>query len=78
MTVSRCAARPTASRYRPVGETANLELGEAGIADRSSRPHHSRNQTPTRTERRIIGVHDRVDRSDVEPGDRVRPCLDRV
>jgi transposase InsO family protein len=37
-----------ASRYR--------ELGEAGMADRSSRPHHSPNRTPTRTERRIIGV----------------------
>ncbi|RAV05246.1 IS481 family transposase [Mycolicibacterium sp. GF69] len=33
-----------------------LELGEAGMADRSSRPHHSPNRTPTRTERRIIGV----------------------
>ena len=37
-----------AGRYR--------ELGEAGMADRSSRPHHSPNQTPTRTERRIIKV----------------------
>lgn len=26
------------------------------MADRSSRPHHSPNRTPTRTERRIIGV----------------------
>jgi transposase InsO family protein len=33
-----------------------LELGEAGMADRSSRPHYSPNRTPTRTERRIIGV----------------------
>lgn len=33
-----------------------LELGEAGMADRSSRPHNSPNRTPTRTERRIIGV----------------------
>ena len=33
-----------------------LELGEAGMADRSSRPHHSPNRTPTRLERRIIGV----------------------
>ena len=33
-----------------------LELGEQGMADRSSRPHHSPNRTPTRTERRIIGV----------------------
>ncbi len=37
-----------AGRYR--------ELGEAGMADRSSRPHRSPNQTPTRTERRIIKV----------------------
>jgi transposase InsO family protein len=37
-----------AGRYR--------ELGEAGMADRSSRPHYSPNQTPTRTERRIIKV----------------------
>ena len=37
-----------ASRYR--------ELGAAGMADRSSRPHRSPNQTPTRTERRIIKV----------------------
>jgi transposase InsO family protein len=37
-----------AGRYR--------ELGEAGMADRSSRPHRSQNRTPTRTERRIIKV----------------------
>ncbi|HEX7823303.1 MAG TPA: IS481 family transposase, partial [Mycobacterium sp.] len=37
-----------AGRYR--------DFGEAGMADRSSRPHHSPNQTPTRTERRIIKV----------------------
>jgi transposase InsO family protein len=37
-----------ANRYR--------ELGEAGMADRSSRPHHSPSRTPTRTERRIIKV----------------------
>lgn len=37
-----------ASRYR--------ELGLAGMADRSSRPYRSPNQTPTRTERRIIKV----------------------
>jgi transposase InsO family protein len=37
-----------AGRYR--------ELGEAGMVDRSSRPHHCPNQTPTRTERRIIKV----------------------
>jgi transposase InsO family protein len=37
-----------AGRYR--------ELGAAGMADRSSRPHHSPNRTPTRIERRIIKV----------------------
>ena len=37
-----------AGRYR--------ELGPAGMVDRSSRPHRSPNQTPTRTERRIIKV----------------------
>jgi len=37
-----------AGRYR--------ELGEAGMVDRSSRPHRSPNRTPTRTERRIIKV----------------------
>ncbi|MCV7240902.1 IS481 family transposase [Mycolicibacterium celeriflavum] len=37
-----------AGRYR--------ELGAAGMADRSSRPHRSPTQTPTRTERRIIKV----------------------
>lgn len=37
-----------ANRYR--------EQGPAGMADRSSRPHRSPNQTPTRTERRIIKV----------------------
>src|SRR6185312_12807056 len=30
--------------------------GEAGMVDRSSRPHHSPNRTSPRTERRIIGV----------------------
>jgi transposase InsO family protein len=37
-----------ARRYR--------ELGAAGMADRSSRPHRCPNRTPTRTERRIIKV----------------------
>lgn len=37
-----------ASRYR--------EFGAAGMVDRSSRPQHSPNRTPTRTERRIIKV----------------------
>lgn len=32
------------------------ELGEAGMRDRSSHPHHSPHRTPTRTERRIIKV----------------------
>ena len=32
------------------------EFGAAGMADRSSRPHHSPGGTPTRTERRIIKV----------------------
>jgi transposase InsO family protein len=46
--VSPTTAQRWAARYR--------ELGEAGMADRSSRPHHSPSQTPTRTERRIIKV----------------------
>jgi transposase InsO family protein len=37
-----------ADRYR--------ELGEAGMVDRSSRPHRSPKKTPTRIERRIIKV----------------------
>jgi transposase InsO family protein len=37
-----------AGRYR--------EHGQAGMVDRSSRPHRSPNQTPTRTERRVIKV----------------------
>jgi hypothetical protein len=41
-------ARRWASRYRP--------LGEAGMADRSSRQHSSPRRTPTRTERRIVKV----------------------
>jgi transposase InsO family protein len=32
------------------------QFGPAGMADRSSRPHHSPRRTPTRTERRIIKV----------------------
>lgn len=46
--VSVTTASRWAARYR--------ELGAAGMADRSSRPHHSPNQTPTRRERRIIKV----------------------
>ncbi|GAA3914559.1 hypothetical protein GCM10023084_77750 [Streptomyces lacrimifluminis] len=46
--VSVTTAARWAGRYR--------RLGEAGMADRSSRPHHSPRRTPTRTERRIIKV----------------------
>ena len=46
--VSQTTAQRWAGRYR--------ELGEAGMTDRSSRPHHSPRRTPTRTERRIIKV----------------------
>jgi hypothetical protein len=44
--VSATTAARWAARYR--------ELGAAGMVDRSSRPHHSPNQTPTHRERRII------------------------
>jgi transposase-like protein len=46
--VSPTTAARWAGRYR--------DLGAVGMADRSSRPHHSPRQTPTRTERRIIKV----------------------
>jgi transposase InsO family protein len=46
--VSVTTAQRWAGRYR--------QLGEAGMADRSSRPHTSPRRTPTRTERRIIKV----------------------
>ncbi|NVN54183.1 IS481 family transposase [Mycolicibacterium hippocampi] len=46
--VAVTTAQRWAQRYRPEGP--------AGMADRSSRPHRSPNQTPTRTERRIIKV----------------------
>jgi transposase InsO family protein len=46
--VSPTTAQRWADRYRA--------SGEAGMADRSSRPHHSPRRTPTRTERRIIKV----------------------
>jgi transposase len=46
--VSVTTTRRWVGRYR--------ELGEAGMSDRSSRPHHSPRRTPTRTERRIIKV----------------------
>ena len=54
--------RRAAERFQVAVTTASRwarryrQLGEAGMADRSSRPHHSPNQTPTRTERRIIKV----------------------
>ncbi|MER6451023.1 IS481 family transposase [Streptomyces venezuelae] len=46
--VSPTTAQRWAIRYRA--------LGEAGMADHSSRPHHSPRRTATRTERRIIKV----------------------
>ncbi|WP_026405374.1 IS481 family transposase [Actinomadura rifamycini] len=46
--VSVSTAQRWATRYR--------ELGEAGMADRSSRPRRSPRRTPARTERRIIKV----------------------
>ncbi|WP_347133434.1 IS481 family transposase [Mycobacterium sp. DL] len=46
--VAVTTAQRWAQRYR--------QEGPAGMADRSSRPHRSPNQTPTRTERRIIKV----------------------
>jgi transposase-like protein len=46
--VAQSTATRWAGRYR--------EQGPAGMADRSSRPHHCPNQTPMRTERRIIKV----------------------
>ncbi|WP_236243991.1 IS481 family transposase [Streptomyces sp. CC210A] len=46
--VSPTTAKRWADRYR--------RLGEAGMNDRSSRPHTSPRRTPTRTERRIIKV----------------------
>jgi transposase len=46
--VSVTTAARWAARYRA--------LADAGMADRSSRPHRSPGQTPTRTERRIIKV----------------------
>jgi transposase InsO family protein len=46
--VAVTTAQRWARRYR--------EQGPAGMADRSSRPHRSPNQTPIRTERRIIKI----------------------
>jgi transposase InsO family protein len=46
--VSPSTAARWAGRYR--------ELGAAGMANRPSRPHHSRRRTPGRTEQRIIKV----------------------
>ncbi len=54
--------RRAAERFQVAVTTAqrwaarNRELGPAGMVDRSSRPHRSPYQTPTRTERRIIKV----------------------
>jgi transposase InsO family protein len=58
----RWSLRRAAERFQVSVSTAvrwrdrYLALGEAGMADRSSRPHRSPNRTPMRTERRIIGV----------------------
>jgi transposase InsO family protein len=46
--VSPTTAKKWADRYRTDGAAA--------MADRSSRPHHNPNRTPTRTERRIINL----------------------
>jgi hypothetical protein len=46
--VSPSTAQRWAARYRA--------MGEAGMNDRSSRPHTSPRRMPTRTERRIIKV----------------------
>jgi len=46
--VSPTTAARWAARYR--------QHGEAGMADRSSRPRHSPARTPARTERRIVGL----------------------
>jgi transposase InsO family protein len=46
--VSQTTAKRWADRFRV--------LGEAGMAGRSSRPHRSRHRTPTRIERRILGL----------------------
>ncbi|TYL55922.1 IS481 family transposase [Nocardioides sp. BGMRC 2183] len=46
--VSTTTARRWANRYR--------ELGKGGMVDRSSRPHHNPNQTPRRTEHRIVNL----------------------
>jgi transposase-like protein len=54
--VSPTTAQRWAGRYR--------EEGEAGMTDRSSRPHHSPRRTPTRTERRIIKVRVRANAVD--------------
>jgi transposase len=46
--VSQTTAQRWANRFR--------QLGEAGMSGRSSRPHHSPRRTPTRVERRILGL----------------------
>ena len=56
------SVRRAAERFQVCPNTASRwairyrKEGEAGMADRSSRPQHSPAQTPTRTERRIIKV----------------------
>ena len=45
-------AKRWADRYREHGRT----LGVGAMNDRSSRPHHQPRQTPTRRERRVIGL----------------------
>jgi transposase len=70
--VSASTARRWASRYR--------ELGEAGMADRSSRPHRCANQLPQRTERRIVKLRvtrrwgPEVDRPGHRGADQDLPC----
>jgi transposase InsO family protein len=55
--ISQAAARfqvswPTAKRWAQ----RYLDEGEAGMADRSSRPHHSPNKTPLRKVRKIVHI----------------------
>jgi hypothetical protein len=48
MNISRQCAHKWWRRY--------CDEGEAGLVDRSSRPHRSPNQTPVRVERRIVAL----------------------
>jgi transposase len=61
--VSVPTAQRWVQRYR--------ELGEAGMVDRSSRPHHSPNRTPRRVERKIKHLQPR---SPAGSGCIPRPC----